>query len=71
MKTNITKNMTLLLSQSNKSFELYKDEKEKLYYIKRVKDSKVGLIGDIDEAEWMVLYGIEANKEDLKTIKFE
>lgn len=61
--------MILLQSQSNKKFELLKDSNS-LYYIKRTKDKKTALIGDRDEAENFILYGIYENKEELKTLIF-
>lgn len=64
-KSVITQNLTFLASQSSANHELYKDEQTKLYYIFRNKDNKMALIGDVDEAEWIILYGIEANKDDL------
>lgn len=64
-KSTTIKNLTFLASQSSANHELYKDEQTKLYYVYRNKDNKMALIGDSDEAYDMILYGIEANKEDL------
>jgi hypothetical protein len=63
--------MNLLITQSNQKYALLKDEATKTYHIKRLKDNKIALLGDRDDAEWFILYGIEANKEDLKTLKFK
>lgn len=67
---NTTEKLNLLFSQSSNAYQLLKDEVQKLYYIRRVKDMRVALIGDSDEAEWFILYGIDANKEDLRNLKF-
>lgn len=68
MKT--TAKLTHLPSQSNLKYNLMKDETNKLYYIKRLRDNKLALIGNRDEAEEFVLFGIDANKEELKTLIF-
>ncbi len=69
-KTVIPEGWTYLLSQSTLAYALLKNEAEKLYYIKRVKDSKMALVGDADLAELYILYGIEPNKQDLTELKF-
>lgn len=58
----------ILKSQSTDHYTLLK--KENLYYIKREKDKKVALIGDRDEAEEFILYGIEENLDELKNLNF-
>lgn len=62
--------MQYLKSQSTAQYELLKS-KDNLYYIKRISDKKQALVGDRDEAELFILYGIEANKQDLKTLNFK
>lgn len=62
--------LTLLFSQSTQKYQLFKDEVKRLYYIKRLRDSKLALVGNNDEAYWYILYGIDENKEDLKTLNF-
>lgn len=67
-KAQITKNLTFLPTQSTAKYELWKDEQTKLYYIYRNKDNKIALVGDSDASYDFILYGIEANKEELLTL---
>jgi len=62
--------MTILQSQSNQKYTLLKDSKTNIYYIKRNKDRKKAVIGNRDDAELYILYGINDNKEDLKQLNF-
>lgn len=66
-----TEGLTTLLSQSSFKYSLLKDETTKLYYIKRLRDSKMALVGDNNESYEFILYGIEANQEDLTQLIFE
>ena len=63
--------LTVLWSQSTKRYTMLKDEQTKTYYIQRGKDKKKACLGNNDDCEDWILYGILANKEDLKTLKFE
>jgi len=60
--------MTFLKSQSTLAYRLLKNEKTKLYYIRRIKDKKTVLIGDNDKAEPFILYGLAENKEEIKEL---
>jgi len=62
------KEITVLSVQSTKSFKLIKKNSTKQYFIKRVKDSKTILIGDRDKSEDFILYGLFANREDVKQL---
>lgn len=62
--------LTLLFSQSTQKYQLLKDEVKRLYYVKRLRDSKLALVGDNDEAYDFILYGIDVNKEELRTLNF-
>lgn len=62
---------THLLAQSNFKYNFLKDEAQKLYYIKRIKDGKIALVGNKDDAEFFIIYGIDANKEDLTSLNFQ
>ena len=53
----IKNKLTLLASQSIFEYQLLKDEKTKLYYIRRTSDKKETLLGDRDDAEIIILYG--------------
>ena len=61
---------THLLAQSSFKYNFLKDEAQKLYYIKRIKDGKIALVGDKEQAEEIILFGIDANKEDLINLTF-
>ena len=63
--------MRVLQAQSTLRYTLLKNVKKGTYYILRHKDKKKALIGDKNDAEWFILYGIAENKEDLQTLKFE
>ena len=65
---NKNKEITVLSVQSTKSFKLIKKQSTKQYFIKRVKDSKTILIGDRDKSEDFILYGLFANREDVKQL---
>lgn len=65
---NKNKEITVLSVQSTKSFKLIKKNSTKQYFIKRVKDSKTILIGDRDKSEDFILYGLFANREDVKQL---
>lgn len=62
--------MKYLKSQSTPHYELLKSSKG-IYYIKRLSDNLKAKVGDRDEAELFILYGIEPNKEDLTTLNFK
>lgn len=64
------KNTIILQSQSTLKFNLVKDLDTLLYYVVRVRDNKKALIGDKEKSEWLILYGIAENREDLKTLNF-
>lgn len=57
--------MKILKSQSTKEFRLLKNLKTKLYYIRRIKDKKLILLGDRDESETFILDGLHANKQEV------
>lgn len=63
--------MKLLQAQSTRTHQLYKNEKKGLYYVVRIKDNKRSLIGDKNESEDYILYGISANKKEIETLIFE
>jgi len=65
---NKNKEITVLSVQSTKSFKLIKKNSTKQYFIKRVKDSKTILIGDRDKAEDLILYGLFANRNEVKQL---
>ena len=62
------KEITVLSVQSTKSFKLIKKNSTKQYFIKRVKDSKTILIGDRDKSEDFILYGLFANRNEVKQL---
>lgn len=66
-----TTDLTYLKTQSTQRLSLYKDPKSELYYIYRLKDKKFALLGDRERAENFILDGLEANKEEITTLKFE
>lgn len=57
--------MRILKSQSTKEFRLLKNLKTKLYYIRRIKDKKLILLGDRDESETFILDGLHVNKQEV------
>lgn len=57
-------NVITLESQSTDKYKLLKNLAFGLYYIRRQKDLKTVLIGDRDETEPFILYGL--GDEDLK-----
>lgn len=65
---NKNKEITVLSVQSTKSFKLIKKNSTKQYFIKRVKDSKTILIGDRDKSEDYILYGLFANRNEVKQL---
>ena len=65
---NKNKEITVLSVQSTKSFKLIKKQSTKQYFIKRVKDSKTILIGDRDKSEDFILYGLFANRNEVKQL---
>jgi len=65
---NKNKEITVLSVQSTKSFKLIKKNSTKQYFIKRVKDSKTILIGDRDKSEDFILYGLFANRNEVKQL---
>jgi hypothetical protein len=65
---NKSKEITVLSVQSTKSFKLIKKNSTKQYFIKRVKDSKTILIGDRDKSEDFILYGLFANRNEVKQL---
>lgn len=62
---------THLIAQSSFKYNFLKDEAQKLYYIKRIKDGKIALVGDKEQAVEFILFGIDANKEDLTSLNFQ
>lgn len=65
-KTIIPEGWTHLASQSTLAYALLKNEAEKLYYIKCMRDSKMALVGDIEAAYDLVLFGLHEMSAEVK-----
>lgn len=65
-QTVIPEGWQYLSSQSTLAYALLKNEAEKLYYIKRIKDSKMVLIGDNEESYDFILYGLNEMSAEVK-----
>lgn len=63
-------NILFLKEQSTEKYKLYKDISLGLYYVFGVKENKTVEIGDRDESEPFILYGLgdEDLKEDLQQL---
>lgn len=60
--------MKLLKQQSNSLYILFKDEETSRYYIEGVKEGRTILIGDKDDAESFILYGVGQNKTEINKL---
>lgn len=62
--------MTFLKSQSTQNYHLYRDNETSLFYIKSMKNKKTILIGDKEQSEEFILFGLQENiKEVLNLFK--
>lgn len=64
-RSQLTENVIILFRQSNERYKLIKNTASNTYYICRQKDKKTVEIGDKDNAEPFVLYGLQEMKEEV------
>lgn len=57
--------LTILKAQSTLKYTLLKDENLGLYFIRRNKDKKTVEIGNKDDAEEYILFGLQENIKDV------
>lgn len=55
--------MTILKKHSTYKYQLLKENG--VYYIRRVKDKKIVLIGDKEVSDNFIIYGLSAMKEEI------
>lgn len=58
--------MTLLHRHSTYKYQLLKENG--VYYIRRVKDRKIVLIGDKEVSDNFIIYGLSAMKEEINEL---
>ena len=64
-------NVIWLRSQSTQNLYLKKDSVQGIYFIKNLKHNTHALIGDREQSEDLILYGLKDNLDIVKTLTFE